>query len=255
MAVTLSWPMTASFAGIPSLMANGSSGLTGDASPSGVAGRLEIVADPIGQRGNVMMSRLFETDAPVSAGQRSEIADVASGLSEYWYSWKMMLGDDWGSFSEPFSLMQLHDTPDGGDPANAPNFLLAILSGHLRGIIPDQTLPADGSTLRRVGSTAVEALRWYDCCVHVNWKQSGVAGFREFFIDGVPIWRQFNVVTEYVNVVGPFLKLGVYDGLAATDGWVQRTAYYSDIRVWSGVANHVDGMGRALTQPQNVLMI
>ena len=255
MPLEFTWPMTTSFAGVPSLQANGSSGLTGDASPSGVAGRLEIVPDPTGVRGNVMMSRLFETDAITASYLRSEIANDSSEFSEYWYSWKMMLGDDWGNFSEPFSLMQMHDTPDDGDPVSAPTFILAILSGHIRGIIPDQDLPTEGTTLRRVGSVKVEPMVWYDCCVHANWKKSGVAGFREFYIDGVPIWRQYGVVTEYDNVLGPFLKLGVYDGLSAADGWAQRTAYYSDIRVWSGTANHIDGMGRALAQPQNVLMI
>lgn len=255
MALELSWPMTSSFAGVPSLQANGSSGLTGDASPSGVSGRLEIVRDPTGVRGNVMMSRIFETDTVTASYIRSEIANEPSEFSEYWYSWKMMFGDDWGTFSEPFSIMQAHDTPDDGDPVNAPTFILAILSGHIRGIIPGHTLPSDGSTLARVGSTAVQAGVWYDCCVHANWKKSGVAGFREFFIDGVPIWRQHNVVTEYDNVEGPFLKLGVYDGLSASAGWAQRTAYYSDIRVWAGAANHIDGMGRAMAQPRNVVLI
>jgi hypothetical protein len=144
MPLEFTWPMTTSFAGVPSLQANGSSGLTGDASPSGVAGRLEIVPDPTGVRGNVMMSRLFETDAITASYLRSEIANDSSEFSEYWYSWKMMLGDDWGNFSEPFSLMQMHDTPDDGDPVSAPTFILAILSGHIRGIIPDQDLPTEG---------------------------------------------------------------------------------------------------------------
>lgn len=252
MPLLTSWPMTSSFAGVPSLQANGSSGATGDAFPNGIDGRLEIVRDPTGVRGNVMRSRLYETDAVVSSYQRSEIANTADTFGEFWHSWKMMLGDDWTNLNEPFSLMQLHDTPDGGDPVKAPNFLLTLLTGHLRGIVPDQTLPTEGTVFRRVGSVGAQLLRWYDCCVHVNWTKSGTAGFREFFIDGVPVWREVNVVTSYDDVAAPFLKLGVYNGLSANAGWTQRTAYYSDIRIWSGSATYEQGLNRQIAQPRRL---
>lgn len=254
MALEFTWPMTTSFAGVPSLQANGSSGLTGDASPSGVAGRLEIVPDPTGVRGNVMMSRLFETDALAGNGHRSEIANIPSLFDEYWYSFKFMLGDDWTSLNEPFSLAQLHDTPDGGDGLKTPNMLFALLSGHFRCIVPDP-LPAENQVFNRYGSVGADVGVWHDVCMHTIWKTSGVAGLRELFFDGVPIYREFNIVTSYADVQAPFFKMGVYDGLNANSGYFKRTAYYSDIRVWSGTANHIDGMGRALAQPQNVLMI
>lgn len=254
MPLEFAWPMTSSFAGVPSLQANGSAGLSGDASPAGVSGRLDIVPDPTGVRGNVMRSRLYENDAKSGNGHRSEIANTASGFSEYWYSWKMMLGDDWTDLNEPFSLMQLHDTPDDGDAIKTPNLLVAVLSGHFRAIVPDP-LPTENQIFNRKGSLGIQTLRWYDCCVHVNWKTSGVAGFREVLFDRVPIYREHNVVTSYDDVEGPFLKLGVYDGLNAAAGYAQRTAYYSDIRVWAGAANHVDGMGGALAQPRAVVLL
>ena len=245
------WPMTASFAGVPSLQANGSAGLSGDDSPAGVSGRLEIVPDPTGVRGNVMMSRLFEGDAESGNGTRSEIADEPSDFAEYWYSFKMMFGDDWGDFLAPFSLCQLHDTPDGGDGLKTPTMMLAILSGHIRGIVPG-TLPTENQMFNRSGCVGARAWHWYDVCIHANWKKSGVAGFREIFIDGVRIWGDVNQVTSYDDVAGPFFKIGVYEGLNATAGWAQRTAYFSEVRVWSGAASYMDGMGR-LPQPPAIV--
>lgn len=242
------WPMTKDFLGVPQIQANGSSGTTGSTNPNGIAGRLEIVPDPTGVRGNVMMSRLYETDTPVASYQRSEIANSASQFSEYWYSWKMMLGNDWPTLNEPFSLMQLHDTPDGGDSVKTPNFLVAVLSGHFRAIVPD-TLPAENQVFNRRGSVGADLMRWHDFCVHINWTKSGTAGFRELFVDGVPIYREINVVTSYDDVVAPFLKLGVYDGLSAADGWAQRTAYFSEVRIWSGAATYEQGLNRLLSVP------
>lgn len=195
-----------------------------------------------------MRSRLYEDDADSGNGNRSEIADIPSEYDEYWYSWKMMIGDDWPDLSLPFSLMQLHDTPDGGDGLKTPTMMLASLSAHFRGIVPDP-LPTENQIFNRVGSVGIERLRWYDMCIHANWKTSGVAGFRELFIDSVPIYRQFNIVTNYSDVAAPFLKLGVYNGLNSPAGWGVHTAYYSDIRVWRGPATYEQGLNRSMVPP------
>ena len=251
MPLLTSWPMTSSFAGVPSLQANGSSGATGDASPSGIAGRLEIVQDPTGVRGNVMRSRLYETDALAGTGHRSEIANIPSLFDEYWYSFKFMLGDDWTSLNEPFSLAQLHDTPDGGDGLKTPNMLFALLSGHFRCIVPGP-LPAENQVFNRYGSVGADVGVWHDVCMHTIWKTSGVAGLRELFFDGVPIYREFNIVTSYADVQAPFFKMGVYDGLNANSGYFKRTAYYSDVRIWNGPATYEQGLNRQIAQPRRV---
>lgn len=251
MPLETSWPMTSSFAGVPSLQANGSSGATGDAFPNGIDGRIEIVSDPTGVRGNVMRSRLYETDAQAGNGYRSEIANTPSGFSEYWYSFKFMLGDDWTTLNEPFSLAQLHDTPDGGDGSKTPNMLFALLSGHFRCIVPG-TLPTENQVFNRVGSIGADRGVWHDVCLHTIWKTSGVAGLREFFFDGLPLYREHNIVTSYDDVQAPFFKMGVYQGLNATAGWAQRTAYYSDVRIWSGAATYEQGLNRQIAQPRRL---
>lgn len=242
-----------SFADVPSLQANGTQ-TTGNASPAGVAGRLEIVADPLGQRGNVLRATLYETDAITAGYQRSEIAFSPDTIGEWWHSWWFMLDESWTDFDAPFIVQQIHDTPDGGDGNKAPNFLTNILSGHLRVIVPEQALPTEGGNLRRGGCIGVQNQRWYHCCLHVIWSTTGT-GLRELFVDGVPIHRENSIPTHYVDVVGPYLKLGVYDGLSATAGWVQRRAYFSGLRMWSGPATYQDGMAREPALPRRVTLL
>lgn len=252
MPLALSYPLN-TFAGVPSLQANGTQ-TTGDDSPDGVAGRLEIVDDPLGQRGRVMRATLYETDAITAGYQRSEIAFSPDTIGEWWHSWWMMLDETWTDLEAPFILQQIHDTPDGGDAGKAPNFLTTLLSGHLRVIVPEQALPTEGQNLRRGGCIGAQARRWYHCCLHVIWATNGV-GIRELFIDGVPVHRENSLATQYVDVVGPYLKLGVYDGLSATAGWTMRRAYYSDVRMWSGAATYQDGLARELALPTRVQVL
>ena len=200
-----------------------------------------------------MHSVLYETDEYSGNGNRSEIANSASEYDEYWYSWWMMLGDDWGDLSMQCSLMQMHDSPDEGDGLKTPSFLLGTLSGHLRIIVPD-TLPAENQIFIRRASQRIIPKLWYHLCLHVNWKTSS-SGFREVFVDGVPIWREFGIATNFTDVKAPFLKLGVYNGLSAPSGWVKRTAYYSDVRIWRGPATYEQGLNRELAIPIPLLSL
>lgn len=248
------WPLSESFAGVNSIQANGSDdpgpSPSGDEAPAGIAGRLEIVADPTGVRGGVMRATLYETDLDTAGHKRSEIARGPDTEDEYWYSWWLMLDPDWGDLSYAMILMQMHDTPDGSDViVKSPNAMLTLLNGHLRVLWPPG-LPSETSETTRASASGVTPGVWYHCCLHVRWKQTA-AGFREFFLNGVRVAGEYGVPTGYVDAVAPFLKLGVYDSLNAPAGWVMRRAYYSDVRVWQGPATHLEGMGMHATAPQS----
>lgn len=225
--------------------------VAGNAGLSGIDGRIEIVSDPNGQRGNVMRTTLYESDAEIVGGQRSEITGPNGGLSEYWYSWSMMIDPTWTDLESKFILAQIHDSPDDGDGSKAPNFLAVVVSGHLRCAVPAQTLPSEGGNLRWVGTAPIVPGRWFDCCLHVNWA-TGSTGLREFFVNGTPMFREINIPTQYSDVDGPYLKLGIYNGLSASGGWVSRRAYYSDVRIWSGDATYEQGLNRLVAQPIRV---
>lgn len=255
MALQYHWPMTTSFAGIKSLQANGSDNPgpspTGDEAPNGIEGRLDIVQDPTNVLGNVMRSTLYETDAVTATYPRSEIAGYADSVGEEcWYSWKMMLSPDWTNYSSPFILMQIHDTPDVDDViVKTPNFLVCVIDGHFRVIVPGETLPDETNVFLRQKSHKIESGKWYHFCLHVYWA-TNVVGFRELFIDGVRLYSEFGIPTQYTDIIGPYLKLGVYDGLSAADGWGSRRAYYSDIRIYKGAATHSIGMNREVVPPE-----
>lgn len=256
MPLETSWPMTTDFRGVPSLQANGSTGTDGDDSPEGIDGRLEIVPDPAGVYGSVMRATLYETDAEVGEGVRSEIAQRGSThgatFTEYWYCFKFKLSEDWPSLSEPFTIAQLHDTPDIDDVlVKTPNFIFCLKNGHFRCIVPGQ-LPTENQVFNYVGSVGADRGVWHDVCIHALWAKAAPTGFRECFVDGIPIYREHGIYTSYDDAKGPFFKLGIYHGLNATAGWVMRRAYFSDVRIWSGAATYEQGLNRQIAQPRRL---
>jgi hypothetical protein len=219
--------------------------------PTGIPGALEMVPDPAGQRGTVMRASVRDTDPETSLGHRSEIRAASDTRVEHWYRWQFMLADDWVD-DRLFSIMQIHDSPDGLDLPRFPNFLLLAGIGSIDAYLPTATLPTESAAGSRAGSIPLERGRWYDCCLHVVWSISAVGGVREFFIDGRPLVRQFNVATHYDDVNGPYFKLGVYDYFHAT-GWGSRTAYFTGVQIWRGAASFADGMGQIPRPPQRLL--
>ena len=222
--------------------------VSGNDYPQGIPGYLDIVQDPLGQRGMVMRTTAHDTDADTSAGQRSEIRTSSQVVGEYWYRWKFMLPADWVS-DRLFTIMQIHETQDGGDANRYPNFELMAGIGEIYAYVPAATLPTEDITGVRVGSFDLQREHWYDVCLHVNWQTNGT-GFRELFVDSMPVFKQFGVATHYVDVTGPYLKLGVYDYYHGT-GWGQRTAYYSDAIVWSAG----DSMAAVMGLPKPKLLL
>lgn len=107
MSKIIDYPFSTDFASINNLQANGSI-LSGSASPSGIAGRLDI-------ENGVMKATLHQADALTALGRRAEITAPPDSMGERWYSWQFMIPAEWGAYGKPLSIMQLHDTPDGGD--------------------------------------------------------------------------------------------------------------------------------------------
>ena len=238
-----------SFAEVYQLQANGIND-SGDNLPSGIPTCIDVVADPLGQRGNVMRATTRDADAATSLGQRSEIRYESQGLGEYWFRWKFMLPESWAD-DRLFSIMQIHDSPDGGDNPRFPNFLIMAGVSEIVVMVPNATLPTESATGKVVGSVALVRWKWYDCCLHVNW-QTGATGFRVLFIDQVPVIRQFGIPTHYADVTGPYFKLGVYDYNHAP-GWGERTAYFDDVEIWSGNDGYQAVMG--LPEPAKTMLL
>lgn len=256
MPLITNWPLTTDFLGVNSLQANGSDvpgpSPSGDQQPAGIPGRLDIVPDPTGARGGVMRAWLRESDAEVASGKRCEIAKSADEYDEYWYAWDLMLDPAWGSMGYNMILGQLHDTPSG--ETNAPSALLTIEGGNFGLRWPVGT-PTPTTVTTRVGVVPAVPGRWYRFGFHVLWSKSGSAGFREWWCNGARYASEYSKPTNYDDPIGPFLKLGVYDSLNAPAGWVQKIAYYSDVRVWRGPATAYEGLGMHMTIPPCVQLL
>lgn len=251
MALATEYPLSVSLAGVTQLQANGTID-TGDNLPNGIDGRLFITADPLRERGNVLRATLYESDALTASGRRSEIRAGNDARQQYWYTWDCLLTDAAWLTTDDFVVMQIHDSPDGGDPARAPNFLLVVEAGEFRVMVPSATLPTEATTLKTVASFPVTLGRWMRFTLNIDWQISGI-GLRRFWANGVQILNQNQVATTYDDVSGPYVKLGPYNYFSLSS-WTSRTLYLSNVRIWSGVANFVDGMNRSpVPAPRKVL--
>ena len=243
MAILYSYPLSTSFAGVYQLQAMNQFP-AGDVQPNGIAGSLEII-------NGVMVSTIRDTDPETASGIRAEIQAPPEANAERWYYWEMMVPTSFDDAQE-FTLMQIHDTPDGGDPNRAPNFVLTVQLGQLRVVLPSAVLPAENNTGKTIYGVDLIKGKWYKCCLHVDW-QPNATGFRELFIDGVPVIRQMNTPTHYVDVVGPYFKLGVYNHRHVASFGV-RTAYYKNVVIRSGNDGYNIAMGQLPTQPKTFVM-
>lgn len=252
MALLSLYPLSQSFADVTQLQANGTID-TGDNLPSGIDGRLFITPDPIGERGNVLQATVYEVDDLTAGGRRSEIRAANDDRAEYWYTWDCLFSDeDWETTSD-FVVMQIHDSADGGDGAKAPNFLLTAKSGELRVVVPSATLPTEGTGLITMASARITLGKWMRLTLNISWQITAI-GWRRFWVNGVQIFNQNQVPTTYDDVSGPYLKLGPYNYFSLSS-WTSRTMYLSNVQVWSGAANFVDGMRLSPSPADRYVMV
>ncbi len=224
--------LSESFSGVNQLQANGTV-VSGNSSPSGVVGRLEII-------NGVMCATVNSGDMQTSLGHRSEIRAQNDVIGEFWYTWDMLIPTSWES-DIAMSVMQIHDSPDGGDNPRFPNFLLTVEDDSLVVLVPSATLPTEGVNGTRVAVESLQKGQWLNFCLHVSW-QTSTTGFRELFINKTPVYKQFGIATHYTDINGPYLKLGVYD-YYHVGSFLEKTAYFRNVRVWTGNDGYQQVMG------------
>ncbi len=234
MSKIIDYPLSTNFAGVNTLQARGTID-SGNNLPTGITGALTIVA-------GVMSSTINQSDAVTALAIRSEITAPADSMAERWYTWEFMLPTDFNPTTDPISLMQIHDTPDGGDGAKSVPFSLYYeQSGYLAAYVPLQNLPSEGANFKFAGKSECVKGNWYRACLHVLWSTTAT-GFREFYLNGVPLFRHYNLATMYSDTVGPYFKLGCYDA-THNARFGSCTAYYRNVAIWSGNDGYQAVMG------------
>lgn len=237
------YQLNSSFAGVNTLQAQGSI-VTGNLSPAGIGDSLTIT-------NGVMKSRITQSDTPTATGIRAEITAPADAYAERWYVWEFMIPADFAPTTDPITLMQIHDTPDGGDGAKRIPFNIDYMqSGLLGAYVPLQTLPTEGNNGTIAGLMEFERGVWNTACLRAKWA-TDATGFREFYFNRRPVFRHYNLPTMYSDVVGPYFKCGCYDGTHnARFGTAE--AYYRNVAVWSGNDGYPTVMGGQILPKQFV---
>lgn len=213
--------------------------------PSGIAGHIELV-------NGAARCVVNETDPMTYSGWRSELVftyDPNTPTGERWYTWKFMVPSDW-NYDIGMAVMQIHLPHD--PPAIAVSFVLLLENGQLVARVPTDFLTPTSSSYR-MARHPFKFGHWYSMCFHVNW-QPNSTGFREMFVDGAPMFRQYGIPTLYNFPNGPYLKLGVYD-FSHTPGWGTKTVYIRDVNIWSGNDGYQTVMGAVPLAPPRMVQL
>ena len=151
----------------------------------------------------------------------------------------------------PLTCGQLHDTADGGDPTRQPNFMIQIQNKELCILWP-RTVPTENTTFDRIPIQQLSWDRWYHICVRINWA-TDATGFREVLLDRMSVYRQWNCATAYVDTIGPYFKLGIYNTSGGLSG--EKKAHFRNLSRWTGNNSYQAVFGDSPKAVPNPLLI
>jgi hypothetical protein len=236
MALLKDYDFANGFAAVRQLQAAGQTP-SGSAAPKGISDRIAVEKAPDGR--SSFVARISSSDSETALGIRSELAFDLEPLSERWYVWGTYLPKTWPT--NLFSIFQIHDTPDGGDNPRYPNFIVLTEKNWLRIEVPKRILPTETIDNIIVGTYRLPVGRWFDQCLHVKWATDGT-GFLEYMVDGFVLYREWLTANQYVDVVGPYAKIGVYDAFHS-GAFPDATAYFDRLRVYDSGESYVSVLG------------
>lgn len=234
----LAFQTSADFAQCRSLGANGIF-KTGTELPNGIPGRIWI-------ENSICNMYLNTSDASTADWKRTEIdfGEFPTALGEYWTtfefkrewsfsnyvvigSWSVMINDVSGQTYVPIGFR----IRDQNLVIQAPRDLNVI-----------------GFNNQNLAVVPVGVGTWHKVVAHVN-LQPDNTGFREVFLDGAPIVRQWGIQTTYPTSTGHYFKIGPYDGdhLAAFE---EATLRIRNVAVWTGNDGYQAVMGEVPIIPQ-----
>jgi len=234
MTLIVDYPLSSTFAGVNTLQAQGTID-TGDNLPDGIGDSLYI-------SNGFMVSHITEDDTPTATGIRAEVTDSARANGSYVYNVAITLADDFNPLLDYMMLMQIHDTPDGGDPSRAVPFALTYeQSGDFAIRVPLSSLPTESANTRIIPIMKAIRGREYVFTLHVLWSITAT-GFRHFYVDRQPVFKETNLATTYDDVVGNYFKCGCYDA-THNARFGEITAFYRNVKIYSGNDGFETAMG------------
>ena len=208
--------------------------LSGASYPQGIPNVLTI-------ENGCMKAFLTDTHAITTVGHRTEMYLTPDVFGEVWYAWEFMLpAQYWQGFTGALTTGQFHDSNDVGDAGRQPNAMFQVMNGVLYIVWPRATLPTQSTLYDRFAVLNIKWGQWHSICFRVNW-QITTSGFRDVYVDGVPVYRQWNVATAYDDVIQPYFKLGIYNTSGGNCG--DKYAYFRNLKRWTGNDGYQAVMG------------
>lgn len=206
---------------------------------TGIPRRLEIV-------GGVLEATVYQDDPLTFLGRRSEveIGTFTANSGTCWSKVEFMIPTDW-TYEKLVMMGSWYPTPDGGDGTKHVTIGLRLLGATLLIIVPD-SLPGETTTGRTVARMDLQRGHWYSLCIRAR-LATDATGFREVYVDGVPILREYGIATTYTDTVGPYFKIGPYDGNAYND-FGSLKLHFRNATMWTGDAGFQDVMGTPQTR-------
>lgn len=213
------------FSNISTLQAAGET-LVGSSNPQGIPGNIDII-------NGVYRSVIHSTDTPTNTGIRAEVTTPAfvTGM-EYWIDFFTLVNQtEWDNGSSGVcSIGQIHAADSIGTVAN--ELAIVLQNDTLQFYLPATTPPTQGTNTTAYFSIPFIYSMWHRITLHTLLENNNT-GFFDIFVDQQPVYRAANTGTAY-NSDAPYLKLGCYDSAHTNAFGNSRTAYYSNLKTWTG---------------------
>lgn len=233
---------------------------------TGNASGFQLVDDPLGIKGTVLKTTLEYGDALAGGSHRTEISvyteDSGSVVgATRWYKFSTLLPSTWQTGGNWATFFQVHDTPDGGDPARHPpvewtiheDGLLYIGVNHPVSSVNDNQVLVDvaAGISPRFG-------QWDDWVIQVVWQWQATGLFR--------VWRNRrkilelpNFATCYQDVGRNYPKFGMYVPLDLSTVISSRVAYHTGIVIGDNAYSTFNGFmaatGSSVTELEMVTSV
>lgn len=225
MTVVYQFPLTATFAGVRSLQANGTNP-SGDDSPNGNGEQIRIFD-------GWARFKMWPSDAPFGGGIRAEMTGPDETVpSARLYRWESRFGDDWVYDAESFVVMQMHSNHTGTSYAEP--ILIRCDGRQIWMDVPAIEPPSTGLTSKSVGFVTITLGEIYKHALLVKWSKTGIGSIL-WIVNGVVRYGAPLIGTEYNYPTGPYFKVGVYTGGTHTGAWTTRTQYVRNVIVTDGL--------------------
>lgn len=231
------------------------------------ARRCTLVADPLGQKGQVIRSLLSLGDAAaitsLPTSRRSELSQTSVLQARnivYWVKFDTLMrlpwpiDADWNSSFRIQAIAQMHDTPDGGDTGRAPPFELYAVGPNLVIECSGAVSPAADNTgqLKRIlwSIPLTKVLdSWQSWVVRVVWDYRSAAngGSPEFTIwrNRRRVFQEAGVQNCFNDVQGIFLSTGMYSPIAWPTSPVAREAHTTGMVIGDSAETFLSFTGAA----------